>query len=292
MGATAAWAVFTPATGYDAAVAADSPDSYWKLDESSGMAVADSIGTNSGTYNGTVTKGVATGHAGAPLGITLNGTTSSYVSFGDVLDRTGDFTYEALVKLNTNTDYETFLSKGAFSSVNGFLWGVKPDGHQFFFMNWDGTTLGSSTSALSTGVWYHVAITHAANVYTFYLNGAADGSFTSSTHSGDTTGNLDIGREVVNGTAYYPCDCSISSVADYSTALTGTRITAHEDAVDTADPPGSGGTSASGLSADDEHRLDLMWWGVWAFVGLQLVQMIVPLWLGAWGWERKVGGNG
>jgi len=44
--------------------------------------------------------------------------------------------------------------------------------------------------------------------------------------------------------------------------------------------------------ADDSHRLDLAWWGVWGVVGLLLVLIIVPMWLSAWGFERKVAGHG
>jgi hypothetical protein len=43
------------------------------------------------------------------------------------------------------------------------------------------------------------------------------------------------------------------------------------------------------LSDDDHHRLDLMWWGVWALVGLAFVSIIAGPWFRAWGIEGKLG---
>jgi len=43
------------------------------------------------------------------------------------------------------------------------------------------------------------------------------------------------------------------------------------------------------LSDEDHHRLDLMWWGVWAIVGLTLVLLIATPWYRAWNIEGKLG---
>jgi hypothetical protein len=40
--------------------------------------------------------------------------------------------------------------------------------------------------------------------------------------------------------------------------------------------------------AEQQQRLDLLWWGVWALVGLTLVLLIVPFWRAAFGHERQV----
>lgn len=42
------------------------------------------------------------------------------------------------------------------------------------------------------------------------------------------------------------------------------------------DDEGAGGSG--GLSADDRIRLDYIWWGVWALVGLALVGFLAPRW--------------
>ncbi|HEY8723502.1 MAG TPA: hypothetical protein VIL92_06535 [Gaiellaceae bacterium] len=51
----------------------------------------------------------------------------------------------------------------------------------------------------------------------------------------------------------------------------------------------TGGGGGAGLTVDDSHRLDLMWWGVWGVVGLLLVLVLAPFWRSAWGLEGKLG---
>lgn len=40
--------------------------------------------------------------------------------------------------------------------------------------------------------------------------------------------------------------------------------------------------------AEDSQRLQLLWWGVWALVGLTLVLLIAPLFFRAWSFEAKI----
>lgn len=49
-----------------------------------------------------------------------------------------------------------------------------------------------------------------------------------------------------------------------------------------------GFSAASGsFSADDENRLDLIWWGVWAIVGVMLWLVIANYWERAWEWLNR-----
>ena len=53
----------------------------------------------------------------------------------------------------------------------------------------------------------------------------------------------------------------------------------------------SGDTAVVGslaLSDDDHHRLDLIWWGVWAAVGMSFVALIAPRFLRAISPERAL----
>jgi len=43
-----------------------------------------------------------------------------------------------------------------------------------------------------------------------------------------------------------------------------------------------GGGGGGGLGAEDQERLNLVWWGVWALVGLSLVALVAPRLHGAW----------
>lgn len=40
---------------------------------------------------------------------------------------------------------------------------------------------------------------------------------------------------------------------------------------------------------EQQTRLDLVWWGCWALVGLMLVLLLVDLWRRAWDFEGKLG---
>lgn len=41
--------------------------------------------------------------------------------------------------------------------------------------------------------------------------------------------------------------------------------------------------------ADQQDRLDLIWWGAWAVAGLLLALLIAPLWLRTWRSWREDG---
>lgn len=53
---------------------------------------------------------------------------------------------------------------------------------------------------------------------------------------------------------------------------------------------GAGGGGGGEVSFDSaaSDKLNLMWWGQWALVGLALVLIIAPQWYRAWGIERKI----
>jgi hypothetical protein len=52
------------------------------------------------------------------------------------------------------------------------------------------------------------------------------------------------------------------------------------------DNTASGGTSSVALSPDDQTRMDLTWWGVWAVAGLVLVLLIAPDFRSSWRFWR------
>ena len=61
----------------------------------------------------------------------------------------------------------------------------------------------------------------------------------------------------------------------------------------TAAVEASGGEPVSGtvaLDADTTDRLDLLWWGVWAVVGLALLQIVAHSWRRVFTWGTS-GGN-
>jgi hypothetical protein len=96
----------------------------------------------------------------------------------------------------------------------------------------------------------------------------------------------------VAGAATYVHDCP--SIADdlTTTSTTTSQCLAIAERVEQldADVVASGGSPVSGtvaLSPDDAHRLDLTWWAVWAYVGIALFALLMPLWVSAFGLEGK-----
>jgi hypothetical protein len=77
--------------------------------------------------------------------------------------------------------------------------------------------------------------------------------------------------------------------ADYSTTLTAIDGKLAPPLSVTCDTTCASSATTATLSDDDHHRLDLMWWGVWALVGLALVSLIAAPWYRAWNYEGKLG---
>jgi hypothetical protein len=48
-------------------------------------------------------------------------------------------------------------------------------------------------------------------------------------------------------------------------------------------------TTEASLSDEDRHSFNLIWWGVWALVGLAFVSIIAAPWYRAWNIEGKLG---
>jgi hypothetical protein len=98
--------------------------------------------------------------------------------------------------------------------------------------------------------------------------------------------------------ATYANDCP-AIADDLTTSSTTTSqclaITQRLEQLDADVLASSSSSSSSGtvaLSPDDAHRLDLTWWGCWAAVGVALLAILSPLWVSAFGLERKMAGRG
>ena len=124
LAAGAAPAVPEPSGDYAAEVAADSPDWWLRLSETSGATAADEVGTNDGTVTGAnldVASFADTGSAAS-----FDGTDDRIDVPHDALLNAGDlFTFECLVKLdNPGADgLQVIADKTGLSSGNG-QWGI------------------------------------------------------------------------------------------------------------------------------------------------------------------------
>lgn len=107
---------------------------------------------------------------------------------------TGDFTVEAWIYSVATTSLYTciFTSRdGIASSANAVFFGLKPNTNQLTFFT-SSEIIGTST-AVSTGVWTHVALVRNSGATAIYINGTSAGTATFTTSLTGT--GLAIGNE-------------------------------------------------------------------------------------------------
>lgn len=127
----------------------------------------------------------------------LTSATSPNIAFG-----TGDFTVEAWINTNTLAGERGFIQTSATtgglqtSYTNGIviIFDASPNLGRIV-VNVGGTNLNSGTTLLSTGVWYHLALTRSSGSVRLFINGTVVGGPTT------VTANLDGQNICVGG--YY-----------------------------------------------------------------------------------------
>lgn len=230
--------LYVPGGGadYAAEVLADSPVSYWKLDETSGTTAADATGGNNGTYTGGYTlnqPGIPS--AGRPA-VLFNGS-SGYISLGApaALNITAAWTLEACVYLTSTPNGCGVITESYTGGSNPILYalgfglsaiGANLEGGFYTGSDWR-TAIGGT---LALNAWHHIACTWDGTTLRLYADNSQVG--TSSPASGPVAGinGLYIGRRHdVAGSPFFPG--RIDEVAIYSAALAAGRITAHHSAM-------------------------------------------------------------
>lgn len=119
----------------------------------------------------------------------LKGPLTQNTAFG-----TGDFTIEAWIYSVSATSQYTciFASRdGVASNANAVFFGLKPNTNQLTFFT-SSEIIGTST-AVSTGVWTHVALVRNSGATAIYINGTSAGTATFTTSLTGT--GLSIGNE-------------------------------------------------------------------------------------------------
>lgn len=216
-------------------VMADTPVSYWKLDETSGTIATDAVGGNNGTYTGGYTlnqPGIPS--TGRPAAL-FNGT-SGYVALGTPasLNITAAWTLEAWVYLTSTPNGSAVIGEQWTGGSNPVLYelgfgissgGAALEGGYYTGSAWK-AVIGS---ALSLNAWHHIVCTWDGATLRLYADGAQVASGAQS--PGPTAGinTLYIGRRHDAGNApFFPG--RIDEVAIYSAALSAARVTAHYNA--------------------------------------------------------------
>lgn len=215
---------------YRAAVAADSPVAWWRLDETTGTTAADSTGTNTGTYTGSPTLG-STGLAVADPGdksVTFSASTLQYVEAPDASAlNPASLSIEALIDPTTLTGgNHRIVEKGADSQ-----WQIIANGTTLQWNVIGRTAL--STPFTDTGR-HHVVCTYdsASGVAWIYVDGrpVATTIATSPGSAPTTTTPLRIAGKPTGVTASDGFPGQVEHVALYSSALSPMQVKAHADA--------------------------------------------------------------
>lgn len=151
------------------------PSSWWKLNEISGSR-ADSIGSNTLTDNNTV---LANGGFVEGIAADFEASNSEYLSAGDILDITGDYSHSLWFKPESVNITQVFIGKS--DGTNGYQFGLNTSGKMF--VKHEGTTYTDTGAALVNGVWYHLSVVFdaAADTVTFYLDGIQNSQVASAT---------------------------------------------------------------------------------------------------------------
>jgi len=218
-----------PPSPYSAAVAADGPTAYWRLNEASGTTAFDVAGFNDATYFTPVNLGAASVIANEtdPAVDFATGSGRAQVDNVPELNPNGPFTLEAWTRPNAGASGIITSSQNRNNSRGGYSL------HAGIFVPQYGIDLGApnanvtrytSTTLPAAGVPVHLVFTYDGTNGWFYVNGQLQASGPLNNYVNNTVAPLTIGKRSDNNA---PWNGVVDEVAFYSYALSQTRITNH-----------------------------------------------------------------
>ncbi|OGO54947.1 MAG: hypothetical protein A2V85_11230 [Chloroflexi bacterium RBG_16_72_14] len=220
-----------PSTGgqtasYRTTVLDDAPVVYWRLGETTTIIVGDEVGSLTGWYGGTSTKGVPGAIAGDANGaVSLDGSTG-YVGVPDYasLDlANGPFSIELWVKRKTTGGVQSVIDRGPGSYQVYFA----TDGRLTVGRNGGGTLARESGATTDTTAFHHFVITKSGTTTRVYKDGADVTAVGTDLTLANTSTNLWLGRWN-DGTAF--ANIVLDDVSIYASALSAARVLAHYQA--------------------------------------------------------------
>jgi len=227
--------VIAPPNGYAAAVMADNPSAYWRLNESSGTTMTDYAGELNGAYNGTFTLGAAGSTSDSDTAVLFPGEPNDgygEVQYSSILNRSGPFTIEFWARPSDNvagTAVSSQLRSGAARLGLGIFKRFNVAGWEVHLGNAAGVqSFVQGPTPVNANNWYHVAVVYdgGANVdlYVFgYLDATANNAG-GGNYIPNPSAPFEIG--VRNGGAFaFPG--ALDDVAFYSYALSQSQVQSH-----------------------------------------------------------------
>lgn len=254
-GVDSSYAAFTKATqnptsgfsaaavlrAYRAAVLADSPYLYWRLNETSGTAAADSStnGTRVGTYAGTYTRNQTSPITGEADNRAVS-FTAGYVSQNATVTSPSTFSIEAWIKSSSTAGGRILGfgngTGGAQSTTEDRQLYLSTAGKVVFGMGTTTKTYVTSPASYNNNAWHHVVATYTSGgLMRLYVDGAQVA--VSSANVAAPTAYTGIWRaaaenisEWTNGGTSNTLNAQLDELAVYTTALSAARVTAHYNA--------------------------------------------------------------
>ena len=219
-----------PSDAYGKAIYADSPDVYWRLNETSGSTALDaSPNVANGTYAGGYTLGAASTVAPGTA-VTFNGSTGT-VGSPATFNNPTTYSEEAWFK-TTTTSGGKLLGFGTSKTTNSTTYDrqvyLLNSGQLVFGVNAGGTKVTiTSSGSYNDGKWHYVAATQGASGMVLYVDGLPVGSNTTTTAQ-KYSGYWRVGGDTNSwgGSSGY-VNATIDEAALYLRTLTSSQILAH-----------------------------------------------------------------
>jgi signal peptidase I len=225
---------------YTAAVLADSPYAFHRMDETSGTNAVDSSGNgHTGTYASVASygqTGALPNNPGSAIGLAAN--SGRMVAGGTGLTDPTTFSAEMWFKTTTAAGGKLIgfeNSRNATSTSFDREVFMRTDGRLVYMGGTSTSKLLVSPTALNNGAWHHVVVTSMPSGSNesslMYVDGTPVASGTTNRATSSYIGWWRVGfGKVPTGTGYPTTGNftgSVDDVAVYTTALSSTRVTAH-----------------------------------------------------------------
>lgn len=219
---------------YNEEVLADNPLVYYRLDETSGTTASDAIGSNDGTYTGSVSLGADALITGGGKAADFSGGYVSIPALGSALT---EWSVEAWAKFDVNTGSKTVISNDLSGWNDDVSIGLDPEevytsDRRIAVVHQDSVnqvrTIATDTVDASAGAIYHIVVTSDGSALRLYVNGQLQAT-TAKAGAALKFGNnaINIGRNPPNGRSM---DGVVDEPAVYGYALSAAQVAAHYNA--------------------------------------------------------------
>lgn len=208
-----------PVIGYRDTSLHDMPVGAWRMDETGGLTDQTAHGNN-----GTFTGGAPTLVAGALAHDTDQASSFDGARYGSVPDSpslspTAEVAIECWIKLSALPG----STKSAVEKGGAYSLAIDSAGHVLFSVTGsESTATATSSTALSTGLWYHVVGSYDGQVLAVYIDGAQDAATLASIAIVDTANALLIASGATGSLA-----CALDEVAVFSQGLSQSQVAEH-----------------------------------------------------------------